>query len=115
MSGRGHAEPEAPPVGLSALLGKRHTGMRISACGVLGRIRDGRYFKGLDYGCGVMLDHLEQMAARFYAGDPTAVDEFLQLYCLDDARPQQPNAPLSEIGDGDISSSRPVLFRESHE
>ena len=104
-----------PGVGSNALLGATHTGMKISASGILGRIRDGRYYKELNYGCGVMLGHLEEMAVRFYAGDPKAVDEFLQLYCLDDARPQQPNAPLSEIGDGDISSSRPVLFRESHE
>ena len=76
----------------SALLGARHTGMRISASGVLGRIRDGRYNKGMDYGCGVMLEHLEEMATRFYTGDPKAVDEFLQLYDLDDARPETPNA-----------------------
>lgn len=79
-------------VGLNALLGATHTGMRISANGILGRIRDGRYYRGLNYGCGVMLGHLEQMASRFYTGDATAVDEFLQLYCLDDARPQTPNA-----------------------
>lgn len=78
-------------VGCSALLGATHSGMKISAAGILGRIRDGRYFKGLNYGCGVMLGHLQEMASRFYAGDVKAVDEFLQLYCLDDARPQ-PNA-----------------------
>ncbi|MDX9780926.1 MAG: hypothetical protein RBT66_07800 [bacterium] len=69
------------------LLGKKHTGMKISAEGILGRIATGRYWKGLDYGCEVMLDHLERMAERFYAGDPTAVDEFLQLYDLADKRP----------------------------
>ena len=85
-------EREAATVGCSALLGAKHTGMKISAAGVLGRIRDGRYCKELNYGCGVMLEHLEQMASRFYAGDATAVDDFLQLYCLDDARPEAPNA-----------------------
>lgn len=78
-------------VGLTDLLGATHTGMKISAEGILGRIRDGRYWNGLDYGCGVMLGHLKQMAARFYAGDPAAVDEFLQLYDLDEARPEAPN------------------------
>lgn len=87
-----------PGVGSNALLGATHTGMKISASGILGRIRDGRYYKELNYGCGVMLGHLEEMAVRFYAGDPKAVDEFLQLYCLDDARPQQPNAGLSGPG-----------------
>lgn len=69
------------------LLAKKHTGMRISANGVLGRIRDGRYYKELNFGCGEMLRHLEEMATRFYAGDLKAVDEFLQLYDLDDNRP----------------------------
>jgi len=64
-----------------------HTGMKISAEGILGRIRDGRYFRELDYGCGVMLGHLQNMAKRFYAGDIKAVDEFLQLYDLADDRP----------------------------
>lgn len=80
---------------LSALLGAKHTGMKISASGILGRISAGRYYKGLNYGCGVMLDHLQQMADRFYAGDAKAVDEFLQLYCLDDKRPETPNAEVS--------------------
>ena len=87
-----------PGVGSNALLGATHTGMKISAYGILGRIRDGRYYKELNYGCGMMLVHLEEMAVRFYAGDPKAVDEFLQLYCLDDARPQQPNAELKGRG-----------------
>ena len=70
-----------------AFLSAPHTGMKISASGVLGRIRDGRHYKGLNWSCGEMLRHLEQMAARFYAGDIRAVDEFLQLYDLDDKRP----------------------------
>ena len=74
-------------VGLGAFLAPTHTGMKISAHGVLGRIRDGRYYKELNFGCGEMLRHLEEMAERFYSGDPKAVDEFLQLYDLADHRP----------------------------
>lgn len=96
---------------LSALLGATHSGMKISATGVLGRIRDGRYHDGLDYGCGVMLGHLQQMADRFYAGDAKAVDEFLQLYCLDDARPQQPNAEVERLAEGKPDSNS-LLGRE---
>lgn len=70
------------------LLATKHEGMKISADGILGRIRDGRHHKQLNYACGIMLKHLEEMATRFYAGEPSAVDEFLQLYCLDDARPE---------------------------
>lgn len=72
--------------GIQKFFAKKHTGGRISASGVLGRIRDGRYWSGLDYGCGVMLEHLEEMACRFYSGEVSAVDEFLQLYCLDECR-----------------------------
>lgn len=78
----------APNASLTGLLSTTHTGTRISAKGILGRIRDGRYYEELGYGCGEMLMHLEQMAERFYAGDPKAVDEFLQLYDLADARPE---------------------------
>lgn len=79
--------PSALNAGLEALLAPKHTGMKISAHGVLGRIRDGRYYKELNFGCGEMLRHLEEMAERFYSGDVTAVDEFLQLYDLAEHRP----------------------------
>lgn len=75
---------------LGGLLAAKHTGTRISASGVLGRIRDGRYYKELNFGCGEMLRHLEEMAGRFYSGDAKAVDEFLQLYDLDLKRPCSP-------------------------
>ena len=72
----------------SDLLGPKHKGMRISAAGLLGRIsRGGKVDKGQRYVLGVMLQHLEATARRFYAGDVKAIDEFLQLYCLDDNRP----------------------------
>lgn len=70
------------------LLGPKHEGMRISAAGVLGRISSGRYYDGLRFGCGQMLTHMEEMARRYYAGDVKAVDEFLQLYDLDESRPK---------------------------
>ena len=69
-------------------LADQHKGMKISARGILGRIRDGKYFAELNIGCGEMLRHLEEMAERFYAGDIRVVDEFLQMYCLDEHRPQ---------------------------
>ncbi len=36
--------------------------------------------------CGEMLNHLEELGQRFYAGDIKVVDEFLQLYALDKYR-----------------------------
>lgn len=67
-------------------LAKKHKGMKISASGILGRIK--YVDPGLRYGCGTMLTHLEQMAERFYHGDLKSVDEFLQLYGLDEHRPE---------------------------
>lgn len=77
------------------LLGPKHQGMRVSAEGVLGRIRDGRDIEGHRFMAGEMLRHLEELASRYYAGDVLAVDEFLQLYCLDDARPNASGLRIS--------------------
>jgi len=95
----------------TAYLGASHTGMKISASGILGRIRDGRYYRELNYGCGVLLQHLEQMASRFYTGDATAVDEFCQLYCLDDARPAALTAPDEVCGANDKAEKELAQLR----
>ena len=63
-------------------LAKKHTGMKISASGVLNRV--GGHLK---FGAQEMLKHLNEMADRYYSGDIAVVDEFLQLYCLDEKRP----------------------------
>jgi len=63
-------------------LAEKHEGMRISASGILNRVGG-----NLKFGAQQMHEHLQQVATRYYAGDIKAVDEFLQLYCLDDDRP----------------------------
>lgn len=68
-------------------LGKKHTGMCISAAGLLRRVRG-----QLKFGALAMLEHLNEMSIRYYGGDIAAVDEFLQLYCLDEHRPSQPES-----------------------
>lgn len=65
------------------LLGAKHTGMRMSAPGILKRVPG-----DLHWAAGEMLKHLREMAERYYNDDIKAVDEFLQLYCLDEKRPQ---------------------------
>jgi hypothetical protein len=65
-------------------LAARHYGLCISARGLL--VRVGGHLK---VGAREMLKHLEEMATRYYAGDIAAVDEFLQLYCLDEKRPAE--------------------------
>lgn len=70
---------------IDELLADKHTGMKVDATGLLGSKRRSSFDA---YMREQMLKHLEQMADRFYAGDVSAVDEFLQLYCLDDKRPK---------------------------
>lgn len=71
-------------------LAKKHTGMRVDHSGILGRIAKGcKVRQDQRWILGQMDEHLEEMAKRFYAGEISAVDEFLQLYCLDDARPSE--------------------------
>ena len=81
--------PEPGPV---APLAPKHQGMRISAAGILRRVKG-----DLKFGAITLLDHLEQMAELFYSGDLTAVDAFLQLYNLDENRPEQ-QAPTDSGG-----------------
>ena len=70
-------------------LAKKHTGMRVDHSGILGRIAGGCKVRDDQRWCLGELDkHLEEMAERFYSGDIAAVDEFLQLWCLDDKRPE---------------------------
>jgi hypothetical protein len=68
---------------MKAPLAKNHTGMKISARGILMRVRG--ELKG---SATELLDNLSEMSTRYYAGDIAVVDEFLQLYGLDYDRPK---------------------------
>lgn len=63
-------------------------GMKISAVGLLKRCAchlegvDGAY----DFSLEQLLEHLQELGNKFYAGDISVVDDFLQLYCLDEGR-----------------------------
>lgn len=73
---------------MNEFLAEKHHGMRVDHSGILGRISRGCHIRDDQrYVLGIMDKHLEEMAQRFYAGDIKAVDEFLQLYCLDEHRP----------------------------
>ncbi len=81
------------------LLGQKHTGMRVSASGLLGRIARGeRPNKGTRYMLGELLNHLQQVGREYYAGNVTIVDEFLQCYALDDNRPNASHEPARKEG-----------------
>lgn len=91
------------------MLAPKHTGMKVSAEGMLGRIRDGwAVDESLRYTCGELLDHLKQLGQRFYAGDVKVVDEFLQLYSLDDNRPK-PLATTYGTGDRIVKLNQKII------
>lgn len=58
-------------------LAAEHKGMRVNGGRVLRENRQGFSFFRKE-----MARHLEMVAERFYSGDVTVVDEFLQLYCF---------------------------------
>ena len=70
----------APPI-----LAADHNGMRVDYQGLLGQCQ--RTLSRHDPGTSEMLrqlqGHLQELGRRWYAGDASAVDEFLQLYCIE--------------------------------
>lgn len=71
---------------LTVPLAKKHQGMMVDYSGMLRQAREnmkrnaGWHKNMLEQ----LQGHLEILGTRFYAGDLTVVDEFLQLYCVAD-------------------------------
>ena len=67
------------------LLAADHKGMRVDYMGLLGQCR--RALQSREPANAEMLrqfqGHLQELGRRWYAGDTVAVDEFLQLYCIE--------------------------------
>jgi len=64
-------------------------GSKVSAPGLLeqaARLCDSHNGKYYGFSLRELVVNLKDMADRFYKGDPSGVDEFLQLYTLDTAR-----------------------------
>lgn len=73
------------------LLAKKHTGCMISCAVLLGRLENEKRTpirSDQRYMLGELHRHLSVMAERFYSGEIAVVDEFLQLWQLDDKRPK---------------------------
>ena len=72
------------------LLAKKHEGMRVDYSGLLWQCQ--RALRSRDEGGNAEMlrqlqGHLKELGQRWYAGDIAAVDEILQLYCIEeDAR-----------------------------
>ncbi len=70
------------------LLGPKHTGMKVSANGLIGRIEKGIMINdAMRYTLGEMLTNLRELSKEYYAGNINIVDKFLQFYDLDEDRP----------------------------
>lgn len=77
------AAPKAPPT--PHLLATDNKGMRVDYSGLLGQSR--RALQSREPANAEMLrqlqGHMQELGRRWYAGDTVAVDEFLQLYCIE--------------------------------
>lgn len=79
---------QSPPV---ALLAKKHTGMMVDYMGLIGQARSalkrGERSPALAELLHQLARHIKELGEGWYSGDTAVVDEFLQLYCVeDDAR-----------------------------
>lgn len=83
LSGR----PDPAPVTHLVVLAPKHTGMKVDYSGLLNQAQRGLQ---RDPGIAEMLrqleEHLSELGQRWYDGDATVVDEFLQLYCIQSVR-----------------------------
>lgn len=69
-------------------LAKKHKGLRVDHSGLLERLANGCKIRpDQRYMLGELDKHLVEMGKKFYEGEISIVDEFLQLYCLDGNRP----------------------------
>ena len=60
---------------IASILAPKHTGMMVDGLRILRQSFTGSHFMRKE-----MAGHLEEVARRFYAGEVSVVDEFLQLY-----------------------------------
>lgn len=73
-------------------LGPDHTGFRCDVRNMLRMVgeeitdQNGKSVNGWAHSLQNLAANLGELSERFYAGDLKAVDEFLQLYCLDSRR-----------------------------
>lgn len=85
--GRAAGEPDVP-------LGPLHRGWRVSLSGLISNVKAelkrGRWKQMYAGSLDELEGHIRQLSDRFYAGDLGVVDEFLQLYGMDDNRPKPP-------------------------
>lgn len=88
-------------------------GWRVSASGLLANVRDelkrGPHRAYYKQGLHDLERHLHELAQRFYAGDLHVVDEFLQLYTLDEAGGRKA-AREADTGEDRVEWTRGALY-----
>ena len=66
------------------------SGMKVSMSGLLTRVashmEQAVSYPNYSYSLTELLGHLKELGEAFYTEDMDKVDQFLQLYCLDDKR-----------------------------
>ena len=90
-------QPTPKAARMPHLLAADHKGMRVDYSGLLSQCR--RALQSREPANAEMLrqfqGHLQELGRRWYAGDTVAVDEFLQLYCIE----HEARAALAAQGD----------------
>lgn len=81
----------------NVVLAPKHTGLKVDYSGLLKSARHGlRREPGTAEMLNQLEEHLSELGRRWYSGDQTAVDEFLQLYCIQRVRREVLAAATSE-------------------
>lgn len=71
----------------NVVLAPKHNGLRVDYTGLLKSARQGlRREPGTAEMLNQLEEHLSELGRRWYDGDATVVDEFLQLYCIQRVR-----------------------------
>jgi hypothetical protein len=77
----------APAPEKHVALAPKHNGLRVDYSGLLKNARHGlKREPGTAEMLNQLEEHLSELGRRYYDGDATVVDEFLQLYCIQRVR-----------------------------
>lgn len=88
------------PTEKHVVLAPKHTGLRVDYTGLLKNARRGlKREPATAEMLSQLEDHLSELGKRWYDGDATVVDEFLQLYCIERVRREVLAAALTTEAD----------------
>ncbi len=92
-----------PPPQPSVVLAPKHIGLRVDYTGLLKNARHGlKREPATAEMLNQLEEHLSELGRRWYDGDATVVDEFLQLYCIQRVRREVLAATATEATDAKV-------------